>query len=141
MNNANTEEVKLDMEAEAEDEVKPEPQPAEPNIDPATQAFARLEGEMALVRRAVERLAAERADIVIPDYGATLTDMTKQFAAISESLEDIAEHPALQLTPERLGARIEGCCRRTSRRSRENRSGEQGSAASGARYESGNHAG
>ncbi|MBK8860866.1 MAG: hypothetical protein IPN48_08065 [Sphingomonadales bacterium] len=107
MNNANTEEVKLDMEAEAEDEVKPEPQPAEPNIDPATQAFARLEGEMALVRRAVERLAAERADIVMPDYGATLTDMTKQFAAISESLEDIAEHPAMRLTPERLGARIE----------------------------------
>ena len=103
----NAEEVTLDMEAEAEDEVKPEPQPAEPNIDPATEAFARLEGEMALVRRAVERLAAERADIAIPDYGATLTDMTKQLAAISESLDDIAEHPAMQLTPERLGARIE----------------------------------
>jgi Family of unknown function (DUF6118) len=109
MDKPDAEEVALDMEAEVEveAEAKPEPQPAEPDIDPATQAFARLEGEMALVRRAVERLAAERADIVIPDYGATLTDMTKQLAAVSESLDDIAEHPAMQLTPERLGARIE----------------------------------
>lgn len=103
----NAQEVTLDMEAEAENEAKPEPQPAEPDIDPATEAFARLEGEMALMRRAVERLATERADIVIPDYGATLTDMTKQLAAVSESLDEIAEHPAMQLTPERLGARIE----------------------------------
>ena len=103
----NNGEVTLDMEAEAEDEAKPEPQPVEPDIDSATEAFARLEGEMALVRRAVERLAAERADIVIPDYGATLTDMTKQLAAVSESLNDIAEQPAMQLTPERLGARID----------------------------------
>lgn len=101
----NAEEVTLDIEAEAE--AKPEPRDSEHDIDPAAEAFARLEGEMALVRRAVERLAAERADIVIPDYGATLTDMTKQLAAVSESLDDIAEHPAMQLTPERLGARIE----------------------------------
>lgn len=105
MDNADTEEVTLDIKAEAEAEPQPKPVPVD--SDPAAEAFARLEGEMALMRRAVQHLAAERADIIIPDYGATLTAMTKQLAAVSESLDDIAEHPAMQLTPERLGARIE----------------------------------
>ncbi len=113
MNKPDSEEMTLDMEATAV--AKPEPQPAEPDIDHAAQAFARLEGEMALVRRAVERLAAERADIVIPDYGTTLTDMAKQLAVVSESLNDIAEHPTMQLTPEGLGARIEAVAAAASR--------------------------
>jgi Family of unknown function (DUF6118) len=61
---------------------------------------------MALMRRAVQHLAAERADIVIPDYGATLTDLVKRMCAISESLKGIARHPALQMTPESIGQRI-----------------------------------
>jgi Family of unknown function (DUF6118) len=113
VDNADTEEVTLDIKAEAEDEPQPKPVPVE--SDPAAAAFARLEGEMALVRRAVERLAAERADIVIPDYGATLTDMTKQLVEVSESLDEIAEHPAMQLTLERLGARIEAVAASASR--------------------------
>ena len=60
-------------------DLEPEPDPDAPVPeaagDPAAEAFARLEGELALMRRAVQHLAAERADIVIPDYGATLTDM------------------------------------------------------------------
>ncbi|MBK9589660.1 MAG: hypothetical protein IPO50_14550 [Sphingomonadales bacterium] len=36
------------------------------------------------MRRAVQHLAAERADIVIPDYGTTLTDMAKRMGAIGE---------------------------------------------------------
>lgn len=113
MDNANNEEVTLDTEAETETETEPEiqlqPEPGSTTVesDPAAEAFARLEGELALMRRAVQHLAAERADIVIPDYGATLTDMTKQLGAISESLDDIAVHPAMQLTREHLGARIE----------------------------------
>jgi ElaB/YqjD/DUF883 family membrane-anchored ribosome-binding protein len=109
MEKANNEEVTLDTEAETEPEIQLQPEPGSTTVesDPAAEAFARLEGEMALVRRAVQHLAAERADIVIPDYGATLTDMTKQLGAISESLDDIAVHPAMQLTPEHLGARIE----------------------------------
>lgn len=74
--------------------------------DPAAEAFARLEGELALMRRAVQHLAAERADIVIPDYGTTLTEMAKRLGEIDECLEDMADHPAMQMTPESIGNRI-----------------------------------
>ncbi len=99
-----TDDVELTLDIEPE----PEPDPATPDTtgDPATEAFTRLEGEMALMRRAVQHLAAERADIVIPDYGATLTDMTKRIGAISESLKGMASHPALQMTPDSIGQRI-----------------------------------
>jgi hypothetical protein len=92
--------LKLDLE--------PEPDPPAPEAagDPAAEAFARLEGELALMRRAVQHLAAERADIVIPDYGTTLTDMAKRMGAISESLKGMAGHPALQMTPGSIGNRI-----------------------------------
>jgi hypothetical protein len=95
-------ELTLDLEPEPE----PDPAPSDTAGDPAAEAFARLEGEMALMRRAVQHLAAERADIVIPDYSATLTDMVKRMGAISESLKGIARHPALQMTPDSIGNRI-----------------------------------
>ncbi len=93
-----------DMELDLE----PEPDPPAPEAagDPAAEAFARLEGELALMRRAVQHLAAERADIVIPDYGATLTEMAKRMGAISDSLKDMAGHPAMQMTPDSIGNRI-----------------------------------
>lgn len=97
-----TEEVDLEIETDDAEE-----QDAEVKSDPAAEAFARLEGEMALMRRAVQHLAAERADIVIPDYGSTLTEMTKRLGVISGSIDDIAEHPAMQVTPESFGRRIE----------------------------------
>ena len=101
---SDTDDVELTLDLEPE----PEPDLANPDTagDPAAEAFARLEGEMALMRRAVQHLAAERADIVIPDYGATLTDMAKRMGAISESLKGIAGHPAMQLTPDSIGNRI-----------------------------------
>jgi Family of unknown function (DUF6118) len=105
MENTNAEEVTLDIEAEAEAE--PQPKPAEVESDPAAEAFARLEGELALMRRAVQHLAAERADIVIPDYGATLTEMTKRLEDMAENLDCIEEHPAMQVTPDNFGRRIE----------------------------------
>jgi hypothetical protein len=99
-----TDDVELTLDLEPE----PEPDPATPDTagDPAAEAFARLEGELALMRRAVQHLAAERADIVIPDYGATLTDMAKRMGAISESLKGMAGHPAMQMTPDSIGNRI-----------------------------------
>lgn len=99
-----TDDVELSLDLEPE----PEPHPANPDTagDPAAEAFARLEGELALMRRAVQHLAAERADIVIPDYGPTLTDMTKRMGAISESLKGMAGHPAMQMTPDSIGNRI-----------------------------------
>ncbi|HEX7751026.1 MAG TPA: DUF6118 family protein [Novosphingobium sp.] len=91
-------------------DLEPEPDPDAPVPeaagDPAAEAFARLEGELALMRRAVQHLAAERADIVIPDYGATLTDMAKRMGGISESLKGMAGHPAMQMTPDSIGNRI-----------------------------------
>lgn len=105
MEKADTEEVTLDIEEEAEAEAKPKPVPVE--SDAAAEAFARLEGEMALMRRAVQHLAAERADIIIPDYGATLTEMTKRLEEMVENLDCIEEHPAMQVTPDSFGRRIE----------------------------------
>lgn len=105
MDNADTEEVTLDIKAEPEAEPQQKPVPVEG--DPATEAFARLEGEMALVRRAVQHLAAERADIIIPDYGATLTEITKRLEEMVENLDCIEEHPAMQVTPDSFSRRIE----------------------------------
>ena len=109
MENADTDEVTLDIEVEAE------PEPAKVEIDQAAEAFARLEGEMALMRRAVQHLAAERADIVIPDYGPTLNEMTKRLGAIAGSIGDIAEHPAMQVTPDVFGRRIEAAAQAARR--------------------------
>lgn len=99
-----TDDVDLTLDLEPE----PDPDPPVPDAtgDAAAEAFARLEGELALIRRAVQHLAAERADIVIPDYGTTLTDMAKRMGAISESLKGMAGHPAMQMTPDSIGNRI-----------------------------------
>ena len=97
-------ELTLDLEPEPD----PDPDPPTPDAvgDPAAEAFARLEGELALMRRAVQHLAAERADIVIPDYGPTLIDIAKRMGAISESMKGMAGHPAMQMTPDSIGQRI-----------------------------------
>ena len=100
-----TDDVELPLDLEPEPEPEPDPATLDTAGDPAAEAFARLEGELALMRRAVQHLAAERADIVIPDYGPTLTDMAKRMGAISESLKGIARHPALQMTHDRHRAR------------------------------------
>ena len=99
-----TDDVELTLDLEPEPELYP-PVP-EAAGDPAAEAFARLEGELALMRRAVQHLAAERADIVIPDYGTTLTAMAKRLSEIDQCLEDMADHPAMQMTPDSIGNRI-----------------------------------
>lgn len=81
-------------------------QPPDADIDPAAAAFTRLEEEMALMRRAVQQLAAERADIVIPDYDPTLKEMVKQLGAVGGYLKGMTAHPAMQLTPETVADRI-----------------------------------
>lgn len=80
----------------------------EPEPDPATRAFARLEGEMALMRRAVEHLATEKAEIDIPDYSNTLGEMAKRLVAIDEN-------PAMQLTPEDMAARMQAAAAQARR--------------------------
>ena len=98
--------VELTLDLEPEPDPVPDAPVPEAAGDPAAEAFARLEGELALMRRAVQHLAAERADIVIPDYGPTLTDMTKRIGAMSENLKGMAGHPAMQMTPDSVGNRI-----------------------------------
>jgi len=84
--------------------------------DPA-EAFDRLraviEGqdrELALLRRAVEGLAAERAHIDVPDYTETLGRMQQGMDATAERIaainDVIARSPTLAMAPEQMAQRI-----------------------------------
>ena len=54
--------------------------------DPAPLAFEALRGEVALVRRAVAGLAAERASIDIPDYSETLGQIIRVSSATGQGV-------------------------------------------------------
>ena len=105
MEDDHLEEVQLDLEVEEPPAPQPEPEAAT-ETDPATEAFARLEGEMAMVRHTVQNMARERADIVIPDYTATLGQMADQLAQVSKTLTAISSKPAIELTPEDIAIQI-----------------------------------
>ena len=101
------EEVQLDLEVEEPPVPQQEPETdAVEESDPATEAFARLEGELAMVRHTVQNMARERADIVIPDYTATLGQMADQLAQVSKTLGTIGNKPAIELTPEDIALQI-----------------------------------
>lgn len=101
------EEVQLDLEVEEPPAPQPKPElDAVGESDPATEAFARLEGEMAMVRHTVQNMARERADIIIPDYTATLSQMADQLAHVSKTLSTIGSKPAIELTPEDIAVQI-----------------------------------
>jgi hypothetical protein len=74
----------------------PDPVPAHADADPATLAFEALRAEVALVRRAVAGLSAERASIEIPDYNETLGHIMRASAATAQNLKALAEMPALR---------------------------------------------
>ena len=84
--------------------------------DPAEafdQLRAVIEGqdrELALLRRAVEGLAAERAHIDVPDYSETLGRMQQGVDATADRIavinDVIARSPALAMTPEQMAQRI-----------------------------------
>lgn len=80
----------------------------EPEPDPATRAFSRLEGEMAMMRRAVEHLATEKSEIDIPDYSKTLGEMANRLVSIERQ-------PAMQMTPEDFEARMTAAAARARR--------------------------
>jgi hypothetical protein len=55
---------------------------AEDEPETAQEAFARMEGELALLRRAIERLAVERPEVPEPpDYSETLASMMQKIDA------------------------------------------------------------
>lgn len=107
MEDDHIEEVQLDLEVEEPptSQSKPELEKVE-EADPAAEAFARLEGEMAMVRHTVQNMARERVDIVIPDYTATLGQMAGQLAQVSKTLTAIGNKPAIELTPEDIAVQI-----------------------------------
>jgi len=82
----------------------PDPVPA--HADPATLAFEALRQEVALVRRAVAGLSAERASIEIPDYSETLGHIMRASAATAQNLEALAEMPALHRSAKDWGQEI-----------------------------------
>ena len=84
--------------------------------DPA-EAFERLRaevessrGELALLRRAIEGLAAERGAADMPDYTETLGRIQQSADATAERIavinDVIARSPALAMTPEQMAQRI-----------------------------------
>lgn len=105
MEDDHIEEVQLDLDVEEPTAPETESE-ALTETDPATEAFARLEGEMAMVRHTVQNMARERADIVSPDYTATLGQMAKQLAQVSKTLSTIGNKPAIELTPEDIAVQI-----------------------------------
>lgn len=88
-------------------------------LDPATAAFQRLEGEIAVMRRAVENLATEKANIDIPDYSSTLGEMAEQLEAATTMLEAIADKPAMDITPENMAQRMDRAARQGRQSDRE----------------------
>src|SRR3546814_16680715 len=96
--------------------------PSEPHPHPPTgtaaESFARrddrvesLDGRLALMVRAVEHMAAERLNIEIPDYTPTLETTNAWPAAIIKRLQELEDAPALDMTPEDMGARIDAAAR------------------------------
>lgn len=69
-----------------------------------TQTFDALRGEVALLRRAIEGLSAERESM--PDYGPTLTDITMRMDDFVRWGRQINDKPAMTLTPESLEKEI-----------------------------------
>lgn len=76
----------------------------------AAEAFEAMRGELALLRRAVEGLAAERGAIDIPDYTETLGRMQQGVDATADRIavinDVLARSPALAITPEQMAQRI-----------------------------------
>lgn len=76
--------------------------------DEAARAFEGLRAEVSLMRRAVERLAAERAeDGHAPDYSETLGVISQNLSATAQRVDALVKSPALSLTPEETGRQID----------------------------------
>lgn len=75
--------------------------------DEAARAFEDLRAEVSLMRRAVERLAAERADPSdTPDYAETLGFISRNLSATAQRIDAVVGSPALALTPQEIGRQI-----------------------------------
>lgn len=73
--------------------------------DPAL-AFERLRGEVSLLRHAVEALTTARESIDIPDYEPTLERTEKVLGILLQQIDGVRKSPAMTLTPENMGGRL-----------------------------------
>ncbi len=73
--------------------------------DPAL-AFERLRGEVSLLRHAVEALTTARESIDIPDYEPTLERTEKVLGILVQQIDGVRKSPAMTLTPENMGGRL-----------------------------------
>lgn len=73
--------------------------------DPAL-AFERLRGEVSLLRSAIEGLTAARESIDIPDYEPTLERTEKVLSILVQQIDAMRKSPAMTLTPENMGSRL-----------------------------------
>ena len=73
--------------------------------DPA-RAFERLRGEVSLLRSAIEGLTAARESIDIPDYEPTLERTEKVLGILVQQIDGVRKSPAMTLTPENMGSRL-----------------------------------
>jgi hypothetical protein len=80
--------------------------------DPAEEAFGQLRTEVALLRRAVEGLAAAEERHEPVDYGPTLGKMAGQLAAVDKRIEAVAQSPLLSLTPARVAGEVQAAATR-----------------------------
>jgi hypothetical protein len=75
--------------------------------DEAARAFEDLRSEITLLRRAIERLTAERADDSHgPNYSETLGVIAANITATAQRVDALMTSPALSLTPEALNRQI-----------------------------------
>ena len=74
--------------------------------DDPVLAFERLRGEVSLLRHAVEALTTARESIDIPDYEPTLERTEKVLGILVQQIDGVRKSPAMTLTPENMGGRL-----------------------------------
>ncbi|WP_375428915.1 DUF6118 family protein [uncultured Sphingomonas sp.] len=75
--------------------------------DAAAEAFEEVRAEVTLLRRAIERLAAERAEVPEqPDYSETLGRMSNNITAIAQRVDILTKGSAQAMTPDHIAGRI-----------------------------------
>ena len=88
-------------------------------VDEAAAAFEDLRQEIALMRRALAGLSAERASIEVPDYSQTLGQMGKALNAILRTNKEFAEAPALRMNAQNWAEQIAAASRTARQADRE----------------------
>ena len=79
----------------------------EHETETAQEAFARVEGELALLRRAVERMAVERAELPEqPDYSETLAGMVQKIEATLQRADALVKAAKDGASPRHVVDRI-----------------------------------